>query len=236
MQIFPAATRLCLPWKNGGGITKPVASVAGGSLEFGWRLSLADVNKAGPFSCFPGISRLMGILQGCLELQIEGQPTVTLRAANPAFAFPGDVPTYGAPLEGPVQDINLMFDPSCFAATLDYAPDGLEHPANEAAHLILALAPLKLNGTGEPTGCRLDPRTYHLERTRRCGLDCQPNSNLNQQGSGKILPGFMIPSGSIAFFNRTIRSTASPCSSRMYGIFPTPTPCSPVHVPPTEMA
>lgn len=146
MQLFSAATRPQTPWKNGGGITRPVASVPGRGREFGWRLSLADVSLAGPFSCFSGISRLMGILQGRLMLAVEGLPSVTLSPGDPAFAFPGDAPAYGTPLGGIVQDVNLMFDPDCFAATLTYAPNGINRLADASAHLLLALEALTLNG------------------------------------------------------------------------------------------
>lgn len=147
MQIFPASTRPETPWKNGGGITRLVASAPGRLREFDWRLSLADVSAAGPFSCFPGISRLMGILSGQLQLEVEGLPSVTLRTNSSAFAFPGDAPAYGTPLGGVVQDINLMFDPTRILATLTHAPNGIEQPASIAAHLLLALEPLQLNGT-----------------------------------------------------------------------------------------
>ena len=147
MQIFPAATRLATPWKNGGGITRLVASAPGKDKEFGWRLSLADVEVAGPFSCFPGISRLMGILHGQLQLKIEGLPPVTLHEAEQAFAFAGDAPAYGTPVGGLVQDINLMFDPDSFAAMLDYEANGTSRPAGTGAYLVLALDALSLNNT-----------------------------------------------------------------------------------------
>lgn len=147
IQIFPAATRAETPWKNGGGITRPVASWPGKGREFGWRLSLADVSEAGPFSCFPGISRLMGILEGQLRLEVRGLAAMELAPGGSAFAFPGDTPAHGTPVGGMVRDINLMFDPECFAATLDYMADGVERPASEAAHLVLALGALILNGT-----------------------------------------------------------------------------------------
>lgn len=145
MQIFPAATRQEIIWKNGLGITHLVASAPGRSWEFGWRLSLADVSAPGPFSSFPGIFRLMGILQGKLKLDVEGLPSAELKVGGPAFAFPGDANTYATPLDGPVQDINLMFDPSCFAATLEYAPQGIELPSRDAIRLIVALNSLTLN-------------------------------------------------------------------------------------------
>ena len=146
VELFRAATRPAVKWKNGGGITRPVASAPGKMREFGWRRSLADVTSAGPFSVFPGISRLMGILAGRLRLEVQGMAPVELAPCGPAFAFPGDAPTHGAPLGGLVRDINLMFDPDCFHATLDYAAEGVERPASKVAHLLLALEPLTLNG------------------------------------------------------------------------------------------
>lgn len=146
MELFPAATRPEVPWKNGGGVTRPVASAPGKVREFGWRLSLADVEAAGPFSVFPGISRLMGILEGRLRLEVQGLAAAELTPGGPAFAFPGDAPTHGAPLGGLVRDINLMFDPESFDATLDYAAEDVERPAGAAAYLVLALEGLILNG------------------------------------------------------------------------------------------
>nr|WP_295745197.1 HutD family protein [uncultured Acidocella sp.] len=146
MQLFRAAERAETRWKNGGGITRPVASAPGQGREFGWRLSLADISAPGPFSLFPGISRLMGILEGRLRLEVQRLPVVVLSPSDAAFAYPGEAPTFGAPLGGMVRGINLMFDPACFAATLDYAAPRLHRPAGPATHIILALAPLKLNG------------------------------------------------------------------------------------------
>ncbi|MDE1896393.1 MAG: HutD family protein [Rhodospirillales bacterium] len=146
VELFKAAARPEMPWKNGGGITRLVASARGTDREFGWRMSLADVKEAGAFSVFPGISRLMGILEGRLRLEVHGMAPVELTPGGPAFAFPGDAPTFGAPLGGMVRDINLMFDPECFTATLDYAAAGWERAAGAAAHLVLALEPLTLNG------------------------------------------------------------------------------------------
>ena len=146
LKLFKAATRPEMPWKNGGGITRLVESCPGKGREFSWRMSLADVNEAGPFSVFPGISRLMGILEGRLRLEVQDMAPVELTPGGSAFAFPGDAPAHGAPVGGMVRDINLMFDPDCFDATLDYMAQGFECAANAAAHLVLALGTLTVNG------------------------------------------------------------------------------------------
>jgi uncharacterized protein len=145
ITLLPAQDRQVQPWKNGGGVTRPVISVPGRILDFSWRISLADVAAPGPFSCFPNISRLMGILEGRLKLEVEGLPPQELTPEAPAFAFPGDAPAFGTPLGGTVRDINLMFDPSCFAASLDFITATTHGQASSSVHLLLALAPLSLN-------------------------------------------------------------------------------------------
>ena len=146
ITILTAKDRQAQPWKNGGGITRPIMNVPGRTLEFGWRISLADVTAAGPFSCFPNISRLMRILEGRLKLEVDGLPPQELTPGGAAFAFPGDVPAFGTPLGGMVRDINLMFDPSCFAASLKFITAKTQGHASSSVQLLLALAPLSLNG------------------------------------------------------------------------------------------
>src|SRR5664279_2456188 len=53
---------------------------------------------------------------------------------------------------------------------------------------------------------------------------------------GTVLPGFMMSRGSSARLIIRIRSTASPCSWARTSSLCQPMPCSPVHVPPMEIA
>ena len=64
MQILYARDRVVSPWKNGGGTTTEVAAFPPGApLEnFGWRVSIAQVARSGPFSLFPGIDRTLALL------------------------------------------------------------------------------------------------------------------------------------------------------------------------------
>ena len=66
LEVLRASERTPVPWKNGGGVTREVAvSPAGSSLDdFDWRVSVADIRAAGPFSRFPGIERQMAVLSG----------------------------------------------------------------------------------------------------------------------------------------------------------------------------
>jgi environmental stress-induced protein Ves len=104
-----AADRVATPWKNGGGITREVAIWPPASKfdDFDWRISMAEVRKPGPFSVFEGIDRTMAILDGKLELRLPDR-TVVLDPESEPFAFAGDLPCEGIPLDGPVTDLNVM--------------------------------------------------------------------------------------------------------------------------------
>lgn len=110
MRVLRAADRVAAPWKNGGGVTREVAAwpPGAGFHDFLWRVSMAEVRADGPFSAFPGVDRILAVLQGRLALHIAGRETVELSAASAPAAFPGDAPTTGRVLAGPVTDLNVM--------------------------------------------------------------------------------------------------------------------------------
>jgi uncharacterized protein len=171
--LLPAAARAAVPWKNGGGVTRVIDSSPGlGSVEFGWRASMAEVSEAGAFSCFPGIARLLCVLRGTLELEVEGKLPVVLQPADAAYGFPGDAPAFGAPRDGDVLDFNLMFDPARFSATLTRHA-GLTLPPGPASCLLLALEPLTANGLALQAldALRLPPETA-LQASGACWLAC----------------------------------------------------------------
>lgn len=110
MQILRAADRVATAWKNGGGITREIASYppAADLNEFGWRLSIAHISKGGPFSVFPEIERQLLVLQGTLRLAVNGSPEKALDEHSPAERFSGEMPTRGDPVGGLVTDLNVM--------------------------------------------------------------------------------------------------------------------------------
>ena len=110
LEVLRASERTPVPWKNGGGVTREVAvSPAGSSLDdFDWRVSVADIRAAGPFSRFPGIERQMAVLSGRLSFEIDGRSPVTLTAASQPVAFAGEASVSADPLDGSVTDLNVM--------------------------------------------------------------------------------------------------------------------------------
>src|SRR6185503_331887 len=82
------------------------AAVPGG--EWTWRLSIADVTAAAPFSSFPGVDRFLACLEGPgLRVTRNGKP-ILIPSEGEAFGFAGEEAVSGEPLGPGVRDVNLM--------------------------------------------------------------------------------------------------------------------------------
>jgi environmental stress-induced protein Ves len=147
MQVLRAADRVASPWKNGGGVTREIAAWPPGSGfdDFHWRVSMAEVRTDGPFSTFPNVDRILAVLEGRLALDICGRASVELTPGAAPLAFPGDTPTVGRLLEGPVTDLNVMSRRGVVRATLerfDVGSSGALEPS-PSVRLLLVRGPLR---------------------------------------------------------------------------------------------
>lgn len=115
-----------MPWKNGGGSTTEIAlaPLPGDAGRFLWRVSIADVAQAGPFSAFSGYERLIAVVEGAgMRLTVDGVPA-TVRHRTSAFRFSGDAVVDCALLDGPIRDFNLIVDRAHAEGRLDLVPAG----------------------------------------------------------------------------------------------------------------
>lgn len=99
-----------MPWKNGGGHTLEIASdpEGAGLDDFTWRVSVADVERSGSFSAFPGVDRTLVLMAGPgMRLSGAGEP-VDLREPFSAARFAGEAAIDCALFDGPTRDFNLM--------------------------------------------------------------------------------------------------------------------------------
>jgi environmental stress-induced protein Ves len=170
--IHRAAARVALPWKNGGGTTQEViASPAGSSFDtFNWRVSLAAVSRAGPFSQFAGIERVMAVIAGELAFTLADEPAVILSRHSAPLRFAGETPARAEPLGGAVRDLNLMtrrgrcsgeLTRHALGCTLALAPEDtsvimtLAHARLRAGGQVHALAPFDAAELTQVTACEL---------------------------------------------------------------------------------
>lgn len=98
-----------MPWRNGGGVTYEIAREPQAGVEFDWRLSLALIERSGPFSSFNGYRRVIALVSGsgCILHGIDAQP-VRLAAPGDIALFSGAAAVTCELVAGPCSDLNLM--------------------------------------------------------------------------------------------------------------------------------
>jgi len=95
------------PWRNGGGVTRELAMWPDAG-DWAWRMSVADVDKSGPFSKFDGIERWFAVLEGAgVQLDVAGVPHRVTTGDAPLF-FDGAAATGCELIGGKTRDFNLM--------------------------------------------------------------------------------------------------------------------------------
>lgn len=123
MRIIPSSSQTPTPWKNGGGVTREIAR-GGEEAAFGWRISIADVERDGAFSLFPGHRRWLAVIAGDgMRLEPESGAAIDVRLLAPVH-FSGDVELFGRLNGGPCRDFNLIYDPARFTASMSVVKGG----------------------------------------------------------------------------------------------------------------
>ena len=111
MSIVRAAGIAVTPWKNGMGRTRELAiHPLGADLSnFSWRVSVAEVDRAAPFSAFPGVDRQIALLEGkgFVMRFADGGEHALVDPYQP-FAFAGEASVDVTLLGGATRDFNLM--------------------------------------------------------------------------------------------------------------------------------
>ena len=98
-------------WKNGLGRTREIAvqPSTADSTGFLWRVSIAEVTSAAPFSTFPGIDRVIALLAGAgFSMTLDAGHVHALTTPFVPFAFPGEAAVEVHLVGGPTRDFNLM--------------------------------------------------------------------------------------------------------------------------------
>jgi environmental stress-induced protein Ves len=108
--LLKAAGYRRMRWQNDGGWTTEIArDPAPAAPDFRWRVSIAEIERDGPFSAFPGVDRELMLLAGNgIELDIEGRPTLRLVERLRGVRFDGAARVDCRLLAGPTRDFNVM--------------------------------------------------------------------------------------------------------------------------------
>lgn len=131
------------PWKNKGGTSRSLAvwppHAAVDHEE--WRVAVSDIDKAGPFSAYPGFDRLLLPLAVGLRLGFDGAAPAPVPIFE-TIAFDGGVPTAcaldaDAAAKG-IQVVNLLLRRGRRSGRLQAYPGAGRVPAAGGAVVLLA--------------------------------------------------------------------------------------------------
>lgn len=182
MRIIRKSEHRLVPWRNGQGTTREIIQNPDAPADgrFDWRLSIATVDRSGPFSVFPGIDRTIAVLSGDgFMLRVADQEAHLSTQSSP-YAFAGELVAAALVAGGPSSDLNIMTRRAAFRHGMTRLPAGASTIARNAAiTILLTTGPLRLS---------VDGRDHHLDPLDTALFD----------GPGTDL-GVTMPAGTSAF-------------------------------------
>ena len=128
VQRLRAADYRRMRWRNAGGWTTeiacdPAATGDGPPADFRWRVSIAEIERDGPFSPFPGVDRDLVLLAGSgMELDIDDAPPLRVDQRLQHLRFAGEQRVHCRLLAGPTRDFNVMVRRGAVAADVAARP------------------------------------------------------------------------------------------------------------------
>ena len=136
------------PWKNGGGTTRDLLAWPD-AASWQLRVSVAAIERDGPFSDFSGIDRWFAVLQGVgVALQVRGERH-ELRPGTPPLRFDGASAPMCRLLDGPTSDLNLLVRRDAGAGSMIDALPGVEWVSRSDWRALVAADAVELLADGK---------------------------------------------------------------------------------------
>ncbi|MFF1510086.1 HutD family protein [Streptomyces sp. NPDC058326] len=133
MRHFDVETLTAGRWRNGGGATREIVSRPVDARAFGWRASIADIDRDGPFSTFPGVDRTLTLLAGDgVRLRCPGVFDRLLTRAGEQAAFSGDLALDAELPSGACRVLNIMVGHGRWSARVEQVAGPVVPPSGHA--------------------------------------------------------------------------------------------------------
>lgn len=145
------------PWRNGGGRTRELLAWP---KRDDWcvRISVADIERDGPFSPYPGVERWFAVLDGAGVLLKLPDGAHSLDADSAPLHFRGEDAPACTLRDGPTRDLNLMSPRQRGHATMQRAAPGVDFHARARLRALFCADALGLQIDGSDA-CQLAPFT-----------------------------------------------------------------------------
>lgn len=137
------------PWRNGGGVTQELLAWPAAE-DWQVRISVARIDRNGPFSAYPGIERWFTVLQGEGVVLRFANRRALLSAGSEPIRFEGASAPDCDLLDGPTQDLNLMLRSSAGRGGMSIARAGDSWQMNATVRALFTLDELTLHVDDTP--------------------------------------------------------------------------------------
>jgi hypothetical protein len=152
--LIDPATHVSVPWKNGGGTATDFVVRLGPDGDVDWRIGTAAIEKDGPFSHYPDVTRVFTVVEGPgVHLDFPGEGTRTLDRDQPT-RFVGAPGPFCRLRGAPATAFNLLMRDGVFDGDVQIVRGG-EEPVRPAPSDVLAL--IALEGDWQMTGQGMAP-------------------------------------------------------------------------------
>ncbi len=101
-------------WRNGAGETREICCFPPATRDFFWRASIASIASNGEFSAFPGVDRVITLLEGGEVTLDAGRAFCHTLKHHQPYRFAGDLAVKAVLTEGQMSmDFNIMTRRDC---------------------------------------------------------------------------------------------------------------------------
>jgi uncharacterized protein len=123
LRLIPAHEYRRERWRNGFGWTREILRSPDIGDDWDWRISIAEIERDGPFSAFPGIERELVLVHGNgLRLRFDDDEVREVEPPHGRMRFAGERVVTGELVDGPTHDFNLMWRRDRIDADLWHRP------------------------------------------------------------------------------------------------------------------
>ena len=122
MEFFDIRKMPVSLWRNGAGETREICCFPPATRDFYWRASIASIASNGEFSSFPGVDRVITLLEGGEVTLDAGQAFFHTLKHHQPYSFAGDLPVKALLTDGQMSmDFNIMTRRDCCQAKVRVA-------------------------------------------------------------------------------------------------------------------
>ena len=123
LRLIPAHDYRRERWRNGFGWTREILRCPEAADDWDWRLSIAEIERDGPFSTFDGVDRELVLLHGNgVRLRFDDGEVRDVEPPHGRVRFAGECAVSGELIDGTTHDFNLMWRRDAIAAELLHRP------------------------------------------------------------------------------------------------------------------